>query len=145
MSNCWADSSGVATVGHGWARANPTSARVGREICTNSEFFGGVGWGSRLHMSLKVHRISSINTSRKCVCPLQIVYAYLAFGAFAPTSPQGLCPWTPLRDFHPPNSLCPPYLQTLATPLFHNKHGVMHNAHRKKQQRKAAREATRLN
>jgi len=26
---------GVATGGHGWARANPTSAMVGREICTN--------------------------------------------------------------------------------------------------------------
>jgi len=29
---------------HGWARAHPTSARVGREIYTNSKsFFGGVG------------------------------------------------------------------------------------------------------
>jgi len=34
----------VATGGHGWARAHPTSARVGREICTNSEF-GGVRVG----------------------------------------------------------------------------------------------------
>jgi len=32
-------STGVATGGHGWARAHPTSARVGREICTNSKFF----------------------------------------------------------------------------------------------------------
>ena len=24
---------------HGWARAHPTSARVGREICTNSKSF----------------------------------------------------------------------------------------------------------
>ena len=31
--------SGVATGGHGWARAHPTSARVGREICTNSRSF----------------------------------------------------------------------------------------------------------
>jgi len=37
---------GVATGGHGWARAHPTSARVGREICTNlKSFFGGVGVG----------------------------------------------------------------------------------------------------
>jgi len=32
-------SSGVATVGHGLARAHPTSAMVGREICTNSKSF----------------------------------------------------------------------------------------------------------
>jgi len=31
--------SGVATVGHGWAHAHPTSARVGRGICTNSKSF----------------------------------------------------------------------------------------------------------
>ena len=49
---------GVATGGHGWARAHPTSARVGREICTNSRtFFGGVGWGGfQTRMNLKVHR-----------------------------------------------------------------------------------------
>ena len=33
-------SSGVATVGHGWARAHPTSARVGSEIFTNLKSFG---------------------------------------------------------------------------------------------------------
>ena len=87
MSNCWADRSGLATVGHGWARAHPTSARVGREIYTNSKSFSedyDGGGGSRLCMSLKVHHISSMNTSRKCVCPLQIVHAYLASGGFAP-------------------------------------------------------------
>ena len=36
-------SSGVAMVGHRWARAHPTSARVGREICINSKSF----WRSR--------------------------------------------------------------------------------------------------
>jgi len=97
--------SGIATVEHRWARAHPTSTRVGREICTNTKiFFGGVGWGgSRLCMSLNVHRISSMNTTRKCVCPLQIVYAYLASGSFAPRPPPGLCPWTTLGDFCPPN------------------------------------------
>ena len=30
---------------------------------------------------------------------------------------MGLYPWTPLEDFRPPVPLCPPYLQTLATPL----------------------------
>ena len=29
----------IATVGHGWARAHPTSARVGRKICTNAKSF----------------------------------------------------------------------------------------------------------
>ena len=67
--------------------------------------------GSRLRMSLKVHRISSMNTWRKCVCPLQIVYAYLA------SAYTGNCSWAPLGDFRPPEPLCPPYLQTLATPL----------------------------
>jgi len=64
--------------------------------------FGGVGWGgSRLHMSLKVHRISSMNSSRKCICPQQIVYAYFASGGFGPRPPSGLCPLTTLGDFHP--------------------------------------------
>ena len=56
---------GVATGGH-VPSAHPTSARVGCEICTNSKsFFGGAGVeGSRLRMSLKVHRMSSMNTSR---------------------------------------------------------------------------------
>ena len=40
--------SGVATGGHGWARAHPTSARVGREICTNSRSFSEqLGWVGR--------------------------------------------------------------------------------------------------
>jgi len=34
-----------------------------------------------------------------------------------PQTLTGLCPWTPLGDFRPPDPLCPPYLQTLATPL----------------------------
>ena len=44
---------------HGWARAHPTSARVGREICTNSRsFLDESGWGgSRLSMNRKVHHI----------------------------------------------------------------------------------------
>jgi len=103
---------------HGGARVDtcPTLPRPGRvvrfaqirRVCWRS------GWGSRLRMSLKVHHISSLNRSRKCVCPLQIVYAYLASGGFAPDPPPGLCPWTPLGDFRP---LYPPYLQTLVTPL----------------------------
>jgi len=31
--------------------------------------------------------------------------------------PPGLCPWTPLGDFRLPDPMCPPHLQTLATPL----------------------------
>jgi len=81
------------------AHAYPTLARVGREIRTNSKFFlRSRGGGSRLRMSLKVYRTSSMNTSRKCVClcPLQILYAYLAS---APRPPPGLYLWTPLEDF----------------------------------------------
>ena len=101
--------SGIATVEHRWARAHPTSTRVGREICTNTKiFFGGVGWGgSRLCMSLNVHRISSMNTTRKCVCPLQIVYAYLACaGGFAPDPHRGSAPG-PRWVLPSPRPLCP--------------------------------------
>ena len=76
-------------------------------------------------MSLKVHRISSMNTSRKCICPLQM---YMHIWLMGSRPLPGLCPWTPLGDFcgvgteglgdrSPPNPLCPPYLQTLATSL----------------------------
>jgi len=52
------------------------------------------GGDSRLCMSLKVHRslYLLLNTSRKCVCPLQIVYAYLASGGFVPDSNWGSAP-----------------------------------------------------
>jgi len=55
-----------------------------------------------------------MNTSRKCVCPLQIVHAYLTSGGFASRPPPGLCPRTPLQS-PVSQSLCPLYLQTLAT------------------------------
>jgi len=73
--------------------------------------------------SLNLYRLSSVLFNQcsillgKCVCALQIAYVYLASGGFAPRPPPGLCPWTPLGDFRPPDPLCPPYLQTLATPL----------------------------
>ena len=76
-------------------------------------FWRSRGGGSRLRMSLKVHRISSMNTSRKCVCPLQIVYAYLAKSPDHRWSSAPGLRW----DFRPPHLMCPPYLQTLATPL----------------------------
>jgi len=100
--------SGVATGGHGWACAHPTSARVGREICTNSEFFWrSRGGGSRLCTNLG-----------KCVCPLQIVYAYdiWLLGALPPDPHRSSAPG-PHWGTSVPRSLCPPYLQTLATPL----------------------------
>jgi len=76
---------------HRWARAHPTSARVGREICTNlKSFFRGVGWGIANSAWAWRYTVYLLWTPRKCVCPLQIVYAYLA------------------------DPLCPPYLQTLA-------------------------------
>ena len=104
--------SGVSTVGHGLARDHPTSARVGREICTNSKsFLDEWSGGSSLRMSLKVHRISSMNRSRKCVCPLQIVYAYLAFGGFTLRPAIGTLPLNPsgrLPSLSPPVSTLPP-------------------------------------
>ena len=54
-----------------------------------------------------------MNTSRKCVRPLQIVYAYLASGGFAPDLHIGALSLDPAGDFRPPSPLCPPYLQTL--------------------------------
>jgi len=104
---CRLTPTGVATGGH--VPTLPWPGWIVRFAQIQRVFFGGVGvGGSRLHMSLRVHCISSTNTSRKCVCPLQIVYAYLASG-------EKLCPWTPLGDFRSPDPLCPPYLQTLAT------------------------------
>jgi len=47
----------------------------------------------------------------KCVCQLQIVYAYLASGGFDP-HPTEFCPWTPLGDFRSSYPMCPPDLQT---------------------------------
>ena len=70
--------SGVATVGARVSTFPPTSvvrlAQI-RRVFWRSGL--GVG-GSRLRMSLKVHRLSSVNTSRKCVCPLHIVGAQQA-------------------------------------------------------------------
>jgi len=85
-------------------------AQIRRDFCRSR-----VG-GSSLRMSLKAHRISSMNTSWKCICPLQIVYAYLASGGFAP-DPTGALPVDPAGGLPTPRLLCPPYLQTLATPL----------------------------
>jgi len=106
-SKRWPIVSGVATVGHGWVVRFAQIQRV---------FWRSRGGGSILRMSLKVHRISSMNTPLKCICPLQIVYAYLASEGFAPRPHQG--------STHGPrwgllftNLLCPPYLQTLAMPL----------------------------
>ena len=85
--------------------------------------------GSRLRMSLKVHRlcdrISSMNTSRKCICPLQM---YMHIWLLGLQTPTGALPLDPTGDFRgvgteglgersAPNPLCPPYLQTLATSL----------------------------
>ena len=78
----WPSFTGVAT--DPWARAHPTSARVGSKICTNSKsFLRSRGGGSRLRIRCTV-RVSYMNKSQKCVCPLQIVYAYLASGGSAP-------------------------------------------------------------
>ena len=69
---------------HGWARAHPTSARVGREFAQiGRDFLRSRVGGSRLLTSLKLHRISSMNTSQKCVCPLPIVCAYLGASGVA--------------------------------------------------------------
>jgi len=101
--------SGVATVGHGWARAHRTSARVGRWVVRFAQI-RRVFWRSRgcsrLCMSLKVQHIglSSMNTSRKCICLLQIVYAYLASGrGSAPGPCWGLPSPRPLVPTRPPN------------------------------------------
>jgi len=66
--------------------------------------------GCRLRMSLKVLRISSMNTSQKCVYPLQIVYAYLVLGALSPDPHRDSAPgprWglpsprSPVPTLHP--------------------------------------------
>jgi len=65
----------------------------------------------------------------KCVCPLQIVYAYCIWllGA-SPPDPHRDLPLDPAGDFRPPNPLCPPYLQTLATQPRRSKVEELHNA-----------------
>ena len=72
--------------------AHPTLAKVGREICTNSKSFLEEYRirGCRLCMSLKVHRISSMNTSRKCVCPLHTCIWLLGVGALPQTPTRAL-------------------------------------------------------
>jgi len=68
-------------------------------------FWRSRGGGSRLRMRLKVHRISSMNTSRKCVCSLQIVYAYLASGGCA-QAPTGALPLDPAGGTSVPQTRC---------------------------------------
>jgi len=79
--------SGVPRVGTGGHVPTYTSAGVGREICTNSKSF----WRNRGEGVA-----DSAWAWRYTVCPLQIVYAYLASGGFATRPPPGFYPWTPL-------------------------------------------------
>ena len=105
-------------MGHGWTRAHLTSARVGREICTNSRcFLEQYGGGSRLHTSLKVHDIfyEHITKMRLSTADCRL-YPYLASEGFAPDSHRGSA-LDPTGGLPSPNPLSPPYLQTLATPL----------------------------
>ena len=82
--------------------------------------------GSRLCMSLKVHRISSTNTSRKCVCPVQIV-CISGFWGFAPRLHRDLLyPWTRLGTFVPQTTCAHP---TSKPSLRHCFHYCMHNKH----------------
>jgi len=90
--------SGVATVGHGWARAHPTLARVGHQICTNSNsFLGEVRWGgSRLRMSLKVYSVYLLWTHHENAfvhCRLYICIS--GFWGFCPQIPTGAMPLDP--------------------------------------------------
>ena len=60
-------------------------------------------------MSLKVglHGISTMNTSRKCVCPVSTADCICISGFW------GLCFWTPLGDFRPPD-LCAHFIPSIA-------------------------------
>jgi len=107
-------SSGVARLG---TRALPTLAMVGLRIRRDSKFSGVMLSDSATNLQVHTVYFWCCRLLGKCIYQLQIAYVYLDSGRFAP-DPIGVCPWTPLGYFHPldPDSLCPPYLQTLAMP-----------------------------
>jgi len=96
----------------------PQPAWVMRFAQIQRVFWRSRGGGSKLRISLKVGRrpIPSMNTSRKCVCPPQIVYAYLASGGFAPRPHWGSASG-PHWGTSVLQTLCAHPIQILATPL----------------------------
>ena len=75
------NTSGVATVGHGWV---VRFAQIRRVFWRNRGRVADSTWVWRYTVYM--------NTSRRCVCLLQIVYAYLASGGFAPDPHRGSAP-----------------------------------------------------
>ena len=92
-------------------RNQPTALSITRSVQIRRGFWRSRVGGSRLHMILKVglHRISSMNTSRKCVCPLQILYMHIWL--------LGLCPQTPTGALDPSGRLPSPRLSVPTLPL----------------------------
>jgi len=62
-------------------------------------------------MSLKVHRLSIAD----CIC-------ISGFWGLSPKTLTGALPLDPAGDFLVPGPLCPPYLETMATPLYFRAH-----------------------
>lgn len=91
-------------------RAHPILANAGLGICTNSRSFFGGGVSCDDIFDYKCCETSKIARS-------SIDSASASGGLHSPDPVPGLCPCIPLADFRPPNPLCPPYFQTLATLL----------------------------
>ena len=86
MNSFWR--SGVATLEHGWARAPPyLDQGVSWDLHKFKEIFGGVQGGSRLCMSLKVHRISFISPGELWYYHKQIATVLICFVSCTMGSP----------------------------------------------------------
>ena len=94
---CFITFSGVSTVGHGWARAHPTSARVGREICTKSKsFYGGVRVGVADSAWAWRYTVCLLWTHYENAFVHCRLYIHIWLLGALPPYPAGLYPWSPL-------------------------------------------------
>ena len=89
MSNCWADSSGVATVVHVFTLPRP-----------NSEFFGGVGWDWRYTIYLLwTHHENAFVQCR--------LYMHIWLLGASPPDPTGALPLDPAGGLPSPKQSVP--------------------------------------
>ena len=116
----WGLLSSVATGGHPrtcppWvvtrAPAHPAPTALGHRIRADPKFFWGRGGGlveeTEDGLGNKIWKAFDS-------CKL---FVYIWVWGLCPRPPPGLLPWTPLGDFRPPYRLCPPWFQSLVTPL----------------------------
>jgi len=92
------------------ARAHPTRAVLGHAIPADPKFFAEWGVRGDIRWTRKQTWVEKHLTAAN--------YLYISgFWGLRLPDPTGAPPWTPLGDFGPLDLLCPPWLQSLATPL----------------------------